>query len=122
MDDIEAIEDYMTQWKAVANENKKEPYPTSIQLCIKYLCDYKNNTNCNGCPISKDTGLRFCHGTPLGEWVTHHQIKHENYALLFKVECPECKDIAIKMIDYLENLSIELKKSRIGKEAEKGDE
>ncbi len=54
---------------------------------------------CFGCPIARYTGKKFCKDTPYGRWY-YHQINAHGY-MRRKVYCPECKQLAIEMRDFM---------------------
>ncbi len=55
---------------------------------------------CVGCPIAAYSGKKFCKGTPYGAWY-HHQMEAHGY-MFRKVYCPQCRELAVAMRDYMQ--------------------
>jgi hypothetical protein len=55
---------------------------------------------CVGCPIAAYSGKKFCKGTPYIPWY-HHQMEAHGY-MFRKVYCPQCRELAIDMRDYMQ--------------------
>lgn len=70
---------------------------------------------CFGCPIAAYTGKKFCKGTPYGPWY-HHQTNEHGY-IRRKVYCPECKQLATAMRDYMQEIVDHLKAEKERKES-----
>ena len=54
---------------------------------------------CTGCPIAEYTGKRFCRLSPYIPWYRHQIEVHGK--MFRKVYCPECKELAINMRDFM---------------------
>ncbi|MFZ7128390.1 MAG: hypothetical protein ACOWWM_19725 [Desulfobacterales bacterium] len=62
---------------------------------------------CGGCPIAAYSGQRFCKGTPYVPWL-HHQNSAHGF-LIRKVYCMECRELAVGMRDYMQEIVDHLK-------------
>ena len=67
------------------------------------LCGLFFNGYCRGCPVMDKTGSDCCRHTPYTEWDEHHRVNHVDCWEL-EVQCPECKEIALKEVAFLEGL------------------
>ena len=85
------------KWKDVANGNGSELGPHNCALCYEYI-----RLECKGCQIFNYTGRRYCFFTPYRDWDNHHRGAH--FGELDIVQCPTCKEIADREIEFLEKV------------------
>jgi hypothetical protein len=55
---------------------------------------------CVGCPIAAYSGKKFCKNTPYIPWYRHQMEAHG--CMFRKVYCPQCRELAIDMRDYMQ--------------------
>ena len=92
------------KWIRILNGTGVDDGAMNCFLCLRFR---RQGRGCDGCPISKETGKRWCDKTPYANWDSHHDKEHRKRKILRfprKVECPECKEIAQKEVDLLEAL------------------
>lgn len=110
VDVAESIRKSILKWKKIAYEFGADAGTDNCDLCINFLNDeYSHHTTylvgnilCINCPVKKITGRELCLGTPYTEWIEHQKQVHNKFnSDYFFVECPTCKEIAIKEIAFL---------------------
>lgn len=89
------------KWIPIVNEKGVDNGNENCHLCRNF-----QGQGCSGCPIKRETGRSGCKETPYDDWNSHHCMEHHKVVAAFprKVECPECKEIAQKEVDWLEAL------------------
>lgn len=87
------------KWKRIARGKDVDRGSKNCFLCKVYHGD-----SCLACPIFKKSGQGGCHDTPYDDWVDHHYREHEHIYIDTKVECPECKKIAEREVEFLGSL------------------
>ena len=95
----EAIDE---KWIPIVNGTDVDDGTSNCHLCKEFQKLY-----CTNCLIMKETGQRGCIGTPNDDWCIHHSKKHPKMGrpeFPRKVECPECKIKAQKVVDWAEAL------------------
>lgn len=58
-----SLSDSIEKWRRIAYEGAEDHGSRDCALCKLYL-----NDDCEGCPVSRRTGKKFCRGTPYEEW------------------------------------------------------
>jgi hypothetical protein len=109
-----AYPEHLLFWTKVINGEEVDHAEYNQPLCMKFFLNVRdvcggigvpagNYTKpvCVGCMIDKFTG-NGCNGTPYEDWCKHQLNKHGG--LPFKVECPECRDLAIDWFEWLKQL------------------
>ena len=65
---------------------------------------------CFGCPIAQYTGQKFCKGSPYPAWYWHQVECHDR--IRKRIYCPECRQLAINMRDFMQEIVDDLKTRR----------
>ena len=100
-------------WKQIAKGKAGSTGVSGCALCREYN---KPLTNCYGCPVFSFTGQPYCINTPYKDWAAHHHQAHEymgGIAPLY-VQCDDCRDLAVKQVDFLESLLPDVVESNAG--------
>lgn len=99
---LKALKGSITKWNKIIKGTGKDYGVYNCPLCITFLAatDYMK---CSPCPIAKKTKKSRCDGTPYNSWEFHHHKKHEEHFGL-KIQCPKCKELAIKERDFIKSL------------------
>jgi hypothetical protein len=96
------IKKSIKKWEDIVNETGTDSGGDNCELCKKY---WNKARMCFGCPVYKKTGEALCNSTPYSKWINHQFFSHKNqYKVAFYVQCPECKEIAQKEVDFLKSL------------------
>ena len=72
---------------------------------------------CIGCPISQYTGKKFCKGSPYIPWYRHQVEEHGK--MTRKVFCDECRQLAVDMRDFMQEIVDHLKEQQRREKKEK---
>lgn len=102
----ELIEKTIEYWKGIKAGALCGYGDTSAPLCYEYF----TRRGCPECPVEMGSGRSFCTGTPWEDFHKHQIESHRVYKYAGQVpygtvsECEKCKELAQKVIDYLEGL------------------
>lgn len=95
----QAVYGSIAKWAAVVAGGEDQAN-RNCPLCTRYYAG-----GCIGCPVKKESGQRFCLGTPYETWDDHHQRMHpENSHINRKTQCPTCMVLAKKEVKFLISL------------------
>ena len=98
---LEALKGSIKKWEDIVDGVGSDAGGTNCPLCRLYY----SNGYCIKCPVSNNTGKGNCNGTPYANWAEHFDIVHDNpWPQRVYNNCPECKDLAQKELDYLISL------------------
>ena len=95
-DTLKAVKDSIKRWKDIAAGEAGE----EDSDCP--LCNLFPGFSCGGCPVRDATGQSMCWETPYTEWFSHINNNHSGKG--WRVHCPECKEIALKEVAFIEGL------------------
>ena len=97
---LKATKGSIKKWKDVAEGKGVDNGPKNCPLCKVFY-----DGGCVGCPVAGDElECEYCDGTPYELWLEHQDKAHGKHFGPFEVECPECKEIALKEVAFLESL------------------
>ena len=69
------------------------------------LCELFAEEGCIDCPVYIKTGKCDCSDTPYVEWHDHQTNNHfDGFSEIYKIECPKCKELAQKELEFLKSL------------------
>jgi len=115
---LAALKKSIEKWEKIVSGKGEDRGGENCALCELFAED-----ECIGCPIHTETRETSCQGTPFHEWVNHHEKKHpESFSGALKVECPECKELAQKELEFLKRLLPETQKIKKKEKKENGKE
>lgn len=106
--ELNSLDLSILKWKKIVNEDGVDKGSTNCALCQEFIED--NLWVCEGCPVKEKTGRLGCQDTPWEEWHNHHVMNHgfdPKSQMELRVECPECKKLALKELKFLESLKEE---------------
>ena len=95
-DTLKATKGSIKKWKDIAKGKGEDRGSGNCPLCIYFSDD------CERCPVGDKVGMSGCEGTPYEEWTDHHWGCHAGES--YHAHCPECKEIALKEVAFLEGL------------------
>jgi len=106
---LEALEKSIEKWEKIVAEKGKDLGSLNCALCGLFIT---KDRKCVGCPVYMNTGQRLCRETPYIDWLKHHAYRHFNVLLgncplmltPCVVECPECKELAQRELEFLKSL------------------
>ena len=98
---LKALKGSIKKWKDIAAGEGDDKGDANCPLCKLFVSE-----DCDGCPVVGEDGeFEGCEDTPFAEWRNHHSAVHQNFwCNSYKVQCPECKEIALKEVAFLESL------------------
>lgn len=64
------------------------------------FCELFMHDGCQGCPISNASGFSDCRLSPYAEWVQHQSNAHFRTEPPYRIECPECRHLMVKVLRY----------------------
>lgn len=96
----EALKQSLQKWENIVEGTEIDRGPYNCPLCEVFWATY----NCNGCPVSKDTGQLCCVGTPYDAWEDHHTLRIKS----LKISRHHTKRLALAQAeaDYLKDLLV----------------
>ena len=105
----QVINEAIKKWKKIRYEGGEDLEDKNCALCIKYKGedDFKEKP-CTACPVCKKTGQSYCQGTPYIAWSGHLMRKHKHIwgsdKAVIRPDCPVCKRLATREINFLRSL------------------
>ncbi len=90
------------KWREIAFEGGVDEGVINCPLCQMFYFQ-KQAGFCINCPVALKTGKKVCTGTPYTEWEAHVRGAHGTL-MFFKVQCPECKKLAVAEMEFLKSL------------------
>ena len=105
-DTLKALKGSIKKWKDIAEGKGDDQGDINCPLCLLFI-----GGGCDGCPVTdENSDFEVCSDTPFDEWRDHHSIVHgDRWSDSYRVKCPECKEIALKEVAFLESLLPEKK-------------
>lgn len=100
MTELEALRESIKKWESIAFNGEIDRGPNNCELCQQFSDD------CTACPVFKKTGYLCCADTPYDEWCKHFHKQHEYEEK--KVSCDTCRELAIKELQFLQDLYAEV--------------
>ena len=113
---LEALEKSIEKWEKIIAGKGEDRGRDDCALCGLFATEGKR---CVGCPVYMKTGERLCKKTPYVEWLKHHVNEHKEFSEAYMVECPTCKELAQKELEFLKSLLPETQKTKGRRENEK---
>ena len=112
---LHKIDDSQTRWKKIITGKNNNYYLCMLSGGGLYPHPFPT-IKCKDCFIYDFTGKFECKDTPFEKWRQHHWEKHsENYRLVVtKIECPECTELAIEVLDFLKLMEEEFRLTLLG--------
>lgn len=95
---LKALNGSIKKWVGIKDGTAIDNGTDNCPLCRLYF-DY----GCYDCPVEVKMKMVCCEGTPYQKWSRHQEDSHGMF-VPFKVECLECKDLAIKELEFLRSL------------------
>jgi len=103
---LEALKKSIEKWEKIVMEKGKDLGFLNCALCKLFVED-----ECVDCPVYIKTGRRSCRGTPYENWAHHQANNHfDEFSEAYTVECPKCKELAQKELEFLKSLLPETQK------------
>lgn len=94
---MEALEGSIKKWEGIVEGTGIDDGAENCPLCQMF-----GKISCEECPVMKKTGEDECRKTPHQDWRIHQSREH--YGLPSKINCPTCKKLAQKELDFLISL------------------
>ncbi len=93
----EALEKEAVKW---TNISQGHSFENDCPLCDLFL--FLNV--CSLCPISAETGMSHCKGTPVDDWIAHQKNEHgvDHGGVVSK--CSTCQKFANRQVDFIHHL------------------
>lgn len=110
---LTALNKSIQKWEDIRFHGGKDISINNCSLCEMFWKDGNENHHgamCGRCPVKKVSGRDGCLGTPYNAWVEHQYKKHDNAWAPYSVQCPTCKSLATKELNFLKSLLPEEKK------------
>ena len=96
---LKALEGSIKKWEKIVDGTGVDEGGSNCPLCKLYH-------RCNPCPVAETVNKKGCCGTPWVEWRIHGFKRHTTgfFCFSLKVECPTCKRLAQKELDFLKSI------------------
>ena len=96
---LKALEGSIEKWEKIVDGTGVDDRDSNCPLCKLYC-------GCKSCPVAQTVHFTGCNNTPFTKWCKHHREKHPTETLFFslEVECPTCKKLAQKELDFLKSI------------------
>ena len=96
---LKALEGSIEKWEKIVDGTGVDDRDGNCPLCKLY-------PGCKPCPVAQTAHFTGCNDTPFIKWCKHHVEKHptEEWYPPLKVECPTCKRLAQKELDFLKSI------------------
>ena len=104
---LKALKGSIEKWEKIVNETGKDSGWTNCPLCDLFL----HSEDCRHCPIFEKTNQSYCKNTPYTTWEAHQEKKHDEEFPPYIIQCPTCKKLAQKEVDFLKSLLPKREKS-----------
>ena len=97
---LEALKGSIVKWEKIVDGTGVDEGDRNCPLCTLF-----SDFGCSKCPVSLKVYDTVCGGTPYQNWTSHQNYKHNGiYNESKHVECPDCKRLAKKEVDFLKSL------------------
>ncbi len=97
-----ALEKSIIKWEKIVGGTGVDRFNANCELRIRFAL---NDKDCVDCPVSIEVEGIGCLDTPWMGWLEHQQDIHNNRTVKeLKVECPTCRELAIKEVKFLKSL------------------
>ena len=93
---LKALRGSIQKWEKIVDGTGMDKREENCPLCLTY-------PECSSCPIAETVDRNGCWGTPWIKWTQHQHQKHLSHGYM-KVECPTCKRLAKKELNFLKGL------------------
>jgi len=103
---LAALNGSIRKWKKIVEGTEVDRGTDNCPLCQMFhrrRIAFQRDSACDGCPVKNKSGEMYCESTPYIEWGNHHAIKHGSASTIIK-NCPTCKELAQKELDFLRSL------------------
>jgi hypothetical protein len=96
---LKALKGSIIKWTKILNRTGKDRGSENCPLCELV------NSHCNRCIVYRNTKKWNCDYTPYSLWADHQAAKHRHNGFYYcRKGCKECKRLAKKEVDFLNNL------------------
>ena len=96
---LKALKGSIAKWEGILAGTGEDDGTDSCPLCGLFFYN-----DCYGCVVSQEAEKQGCAGTPYFTWLDHQDDAHGLMDFPMSIECPECRKIARRELNFLKRL------------------